>query len=192
MSDGTHPSNFAGNKTEWAVYYTIRHLSSKIRQLPSTHSVVMVAHLLILIKNRNIPEMRLDEWQQTNREVLNKVLWVVLQRLTVKQYPGAKSGYYNVLCTDGNFRGCKPDLVEWCADCPEQSDLHHLERHVCYPCVCLKKIVEIMCLLTNNTPGGITTYIERSAMPTPRQPMPNSHCTICTEDSTYFNIFSGL
>jgi hypothetical protein len=33
--------------------------------------------------------------------------------------------------------------------------------------------LEIMSLLTSNTPGRITTYIERSAMQTPRQPMPN-------------------
>ena len=30
--------------------------------------------------------------------------------------------------------------------------------------------LEIMSLLTSNTPGGIATYIECSAMPTPRQP----------------------
>jgi len=49
--------------------------------------------------------------------------------------------------------------------------------------------LEIMSLLTSNTPGGITTYIERSAMPTPRQPMPNSRRAMFTEDSTCFDIF---
>jgi len=49
--------------------------------------------------------------------------------------------------------------------------------------------LEIMSLLTSNTPGGITTYIERSAMPTPRQPMPTSRGAIFTEDSTCFDIF---
>ena len=46
-----------------------------------------------------------------------------------------------------------------------------------------------MSLLTSNTPGGITTYIERSAMPTPRQPMPNSRRAMFTEDWMCFNIF---
>jgi len=55
MSDGMHLSNFAGDKKEWPVYMKIGNLSSKIRQTPSTHSVVMVALLLIPIKNRNIP-----------------------------------------------------------------------------------------------------------------------------------------
>jgi hypothetical protein len=55
MSDGTHLSNFVSDKKEWPVYMTIGNVSSKIRQMPSTHSVVMVALLPIQIKNRNIP-----------------------------------------------------------------------------------------------------------------------------------------
>jgi hypothetical protein len=61
MSDGTHLSNFAGHRKEWPVYMPIRYLSSKIRQMLTTHSVVMVALRLIPIKNRNIPHKRLDE-----------------------------------------------------------------------------------------------------------------------------------
>jgi len=79
MSDGTHLSNFAGDKKEWPVYMTIGNLSLKIRQMPSTHSVVMVALLPIPIKNRNIPQEGLDEPRQTNREVLNEVLQRLLQ-----------------------------------------------------------------------------------------------------------------
>jgi len=61
MSDRTHLSNFAGDKKEWPVYMTIGNVSSKIRQMPSTHSVVMVALLLIQIKNGNIPQKRQHE-----------------------------------------------------------------------------------------------------------------------------------
>jgi hypothetical protein len=132
MSDRTHLSNFAGDKKEWPVYMTIGNLSSKIHQMPSAHTVVMVALLLIPIKNRNIPQKRLDEQRQTNREVLNEVHRLVLQPLTFKLNPSAESGYYNVLCPDGNFRRCKPVLAAWLADCPEYSDLHHLKRHVCF------------------------------------------------------------
>jgi len=92
MSDGTHLSNFAADKKEWPVYMTIGNLSSKIRQMPSMHTVVMVAHLPIPIKNRNIPQKRLDDQQETNREVLKKVLRSVLQPLTSKQNPNAESG----------------------------------------------------------------------------------------------------
>ena len=67
MSNGTHLSNFAGNKKEWPVYMTIGDQSSKICQIPSTHSIVIVALLLIPIKDCIIPQKRLDEQRQTNR-----------------------------------------------------------------------------------------------------------------------------
>jgi len=49
--------------------------------------------------------------------------------------------------------------------------------------------LEMMSILTSNTHNGITTYVERSAMPTPKQPMPTSRCAMFTEDSTCFDIF---
>jgi hypothetical protein len=66
MSDKTHLSNFAGDKTEWPEYITIGTLSSKICQMPSMHCTVMVTLLLIRIKNHNISQNRLDENRQTN------------------------------------------------------------------------------------------------------------------------------
>jgi hypothetical protein len=117
---------------------TIGNLSSKIHQMPSTHSVVMVALLPIPMKNRNICQKRQDEERQTHREVLNEVLRGQLHPLTLKHSPSAVSGDYNVLCADGNFRRCKPVLAAWLADRPEYSDLHHLERHVCFWCECPK------------------------------------------------------
>jgi len=142
MSDGTHLRNFPGDKQDWHLYMTIGDLSSKIHQMPSTHSIIMVALLPIPIKNRNIPEMRLHEQRQTNREVLIKVLQWVLQGFTFRQNPSAESGYYNVLCADGNIRCCKPVLAAWLADCPEYCDLHHLKRHVCSWCKCPKNELE--------------------------------------------------
>jgi hypothetical protein len=50
MSDGTHLSNFTGDKEVSPVYMTIGNLSSKIRQMPSVHTVVMVTLLPIPIK----------------------------------------------------------------------------------------------------------------------------------------------
>jgi len=63
MSDGTYPSNFAFNEKEWPVYMTISKLSETIRQMPSTHTVVMVALLPNPIENRNISQRRLGEQQ---------------------------------------------------------------------------------------------------------------------------------
>jgi len=113
---------------------TIGNLSSKIRQLPSTHTVIIVAILLIAIKNCNIPQNRLDKQQQTNREVLNVVLRQIHQSVTFKPNPNTESEYYNFLCADGHFRRCKPVLAAWLTDCPKYRDLYHLKRHVLYWC----------------------------------------------------------
>jgi hypothetical protein len=82
--------------------------------------------------------MQLDDLRQMNPEVLNDVLQQVLHPLPYKHSPGADSVYYNVLCADANFRRCKPVLTAWLANCPEYSDLHHLEGHVCFWCKCPK------------------------------------------------------
>ncbi|KAF8539102.1 hypothetical protein BDD12DRAFT_715069, partial [Trichophaea hybrida] len=47
LSNGMHLSNFAGDKKEWVLYMTIGNLSSKLCQMPSMHSVIMVALLPI-------------------------------------------------------------------------------------------------------------------------------------------------
>jgi len=49
--------------------------------------------------------------------------------------------------------------------------------------------LEIMSLLTSNTPGGITIYIECSAIPTPRQPIQIPPHTIFTKDLRCIDIF---
>jgi len=117
---------------------TIGNLSSKIRQMPPKHSVVMVALLPIPIMKRNIHQKRLDEQRQTNKDVLNEALRRLHQPLTFKQNRRAESRYYNFLCADGNFRHCRPVWAAWLIECPEYSDLHHLERHVCFWCECPK------------------------------------------------------
>jgi len=132
MSDGTHLSHFAGHKKEWPVEMTMGNVSSKICPIPSTYSIFLVTLLLIPIKNHNIVQKRLDEQWQTNWEVLNEELWWELQPLTLKHNPSAESGYYSVPCPDGNMRLCEPIWAAWLADCPEYSNLHHLEQHVCF------------------------------------------------------------
>ena len=98
----------------------------------------MVSLLRSLIKNSHIPLNWVDEQLQTNREVLNKVLRRLLQPMTFIQNLCAGSGYYNVLCADGDFRRAKLVLAAWLAECPEYGDLHHVERHFCFWCECRK------------------------------------------------------
>jgi hypothetical protein len=66
LSDRTHLSSFDGGKKQWPVYMTIGNLSSKICQMPSVHTVVMVTLLHIPIRNLNFPQKWLDEQRQTN------------------------------------------------------------------------------------------------------------------------------
>ena len=61
MSDGTHLSNYTSDKKEWPVYMTIGNLSSRIRQTPAMHRVIIATLLPIPIKNFNFPPKRLDE-----------------------------------------------------------------------------------------------------------------------------------
>jgi hypothetical protein len=51
---------------------------------------------------------------ETIRKVLNEVLWRLLQPHTFKHNPCAESKYCNILCTDGIFRHCTPDLAACC------------------------------------------------------------------------------
>jgi hypothetical protein len=63
-------------------------------------------------------ELRHSSVGETIREVLNNVRWQVIQSLTPIDNASAKSGYYNVLGADGNFRCCKPILAAEVADHP--------------------------------------------------------------------------
>ena len=188
MSDGTHLSNIAGNKSQWPVYMTMGNLSSTIRQMPSTHSVVKVTLLPIPNRNLNNAQKRLDEQRQTNRKVLSEVLWHVFQPLIFKQNPSAESRYYIFLCADGNFGHCYRfwqqglQITLSIATYIISSGMSVIGASV------QRTNLEIISFLTYNTPGGITTYVEQSTMPTPRRPMPNSDCAMFTEDSTFVGI----
>ena len=166
--------------------------SSKICQMPSTDSIVMVTLLPSSIKNCNCSQKWLDEQRQTKRELLTNVLQCVLQPFPIIQNPCTVSRYYNVLRADGNFRCWTLVLAAWLAVGTKYSDVHHLDWHICFSCECPRTNLEVMSLLQSNTPGRITTYIGCSAMPTPRQPMPNSRCTMSTKDSTCINIYPVL
>jgi hypothetical protein len=50
----------------------------------------------------------------------------------------------------------------------------------------------IVSLIPTNTSSGMTTYIERIAMLTPRQPMLNSRRTMFTKDSMCFHMIPVL
>jgi hypothetical protein len=67
MSDTADLSNFVCNKKEGPVYIAIGNLSSKIRQMTLTHSIVMFAVLPILIKTHRKSQKRLEDQRQTHQ-----------------------------------------------------------------------------------------------------------------------------
>ena len=189
MSDGTHLSNFSGKMKEWPVYRTITHLSSKIRQMPSTQSVLMVTLLPIPLTNCNIPQKRLNEQQQTNREVLNEVLrYSRLASLNTIPALGAVITTFSMeMATSGvpiQFQVHGLQIAQSIATYIISSSMSVFGASV------QRTNLEILSVLRCNTPGGITTYIECLGMPTPRQPMPKSSHAMLMENSTCFDIFS--
>jgi hypothetical protein len=192
MSDGTHLLNFADDMTESPVYMIIGNLWSKIRQMLSTRSVVMVALLPILIKNRNIPQKRLDEQRQTPREVLNEVVRWVLHPVTFKKIPTPSpciTMFSVQMATSGVGSRFKQHGLLIALSIPTyiiSSAMYVFGASV------QRTNLEIMCRLTSNTPDGIETCIQCSGMPTPRQPMPNSRRAMFTYDSPSFDIFPAF
>jgi len=92
MLNGPHLWNVAGDKKTWSVYMTFGNVSSKIRQMTSMRSVVMVALLPIPIMNWNVPQQWLHEQRQRNTQVLKDVIQQILHPFTLKQNPHTKSG----------------------------------------------------------------------------------------------------
>jgi len=82
---------------------TIGNLSSKICQIPSMNSDIMVTLLLSTIKDGNDTQKRLDEQRQTHCEELNGVLRQVHQPITEKLHPRVNSRYCTWFFARGNF-----------------------------------------------------------------------------------------
>jgi hypothetical protein len=66
LSDGTHLSNFTGDKKEWHVYMSIGKVSSKIYYMPSIHSVVVIDPLPIPNQYPNSHRKQLEEHWEIN------------------------------------------------------------------------------------------------------------------------------
>jgi hypothetical protein len=115
------------------------------------HIVVLVALLLIPLKIHHLSKQRFRDQCNTNRHLIQDVLGYLLEPLTFQQisttctvqnstYSSSRKSklnisvdrYYNILCTDGQYRYCKLALVAWKADSSEYNNLHNLECGVCY------------------------------------------------------------
>ena len=155
----------------------------------SMHSVVLVALLPIPIRNSDIPLKLLDEHRQTDREELNELRRQLLHDHTFEQNPSAESGYYNILCADATS-GAAILYKQHGMQIALGIATYFISSGMCVVGAGVPRTdLENTSLQTSHTAGGITTYIECSAIPTPRQPMPLSGRAIFTKDSMCFDIF---
>jgi len=133
MSDGTHLTNFCGDKKAWPVYMTIGNLSAAARMKHTMHGVLLVALLPIPVKMRDIPLKKRNAQRERNRMVSQHVLQHVMHGLLNSE---TENRNFYACCADGRFRYCCPTLAGWMADYPEHRDLHNIKSGVCYWCEC--------------------------------------------------------
>ena len=131
MSDGTHLTNFCGDKKAWPIYMTIGNLSAAVRMKHTMHAVLLLALLPIPIKMRDIPLKRRNAQREHNRMVSQHVLQHVM--LGLLHAENENRNFY-ACCADGRFRYCYPTLSGWMADYPEHRDLHNIRNGICYWC----------------------------------------------------------
>ena len=133
MSDGTHLTNFCGDKKVWPIYMTIGNLCAAVRMKHSMHAVLLVALLPIPIKMHYIPLKKRNAQREHNQMVLQHVLQDVMQGLLQSEN---ENGHFYTYWADGRFRYCYPTLAGWMADYPEHRDHHNIKNGVCYWCKC--------------------------------------------------------
>lgn len=126
-SDGTHLTNFSGDKKAWPVYLTIGNITSETRNKPSNYAMVLLA--LLPVPPKLGVGARADELRRQSQMALHKVLGDILDGL---RSPG-QSGEL-IPCADGFERLCYPILCAWIADHPEHAALLNINNHACPRC----------------------------------------------------------
>ncbi|RPB07532.1 hypothetical protein P167DRAFT_495597 [Morchella conica CCBAS932] len=100
-SDGTHLTNFSGDKKAWPVYLTIGNITSEIRNKPSSFAFILLALLPVPRKLG----VRGNKQHRENHIALHKVLEEVLEGLQ-----GSAQNSELIACADGYDRLCFPIL----------------------------------------------------------------------------------
>ncbi|KAH8147002.1 uncharacterized protein LAJ45_08801 [Morchella importuna] len=124
-SDGTHLTNFSGDKKAWPVYLTIGNITSEIRNKPSSFAFILLALLPVPRKLG----VRANEHRRENQMALHKVLGEILEGLR-----GPAQNGELIACADGYDRLCFPILCAWVADQPEHASLQNINNHACPRC----------------------------------------------------------
>ena len=102
-SDGTHLTNFSGDKKLWPVYMSIGNISSPIRNPPTMHAWIAIAFLPICHKRVNKILGYSVETQEI--QALQTVHDIFANLLKPLSDANGRTGY-EMVCADRNVRLC--------------------------------------------------------------------------------------
>jgi hypothetical protein len=127
-SDGTHLTNFGGDKKAWPIHLTIENMKSSVWSKPT-------GHLLILLKLLPVPptlgnnSLANSALRCQIQMVLHRALGEIFQSIRECSQEGELIG-----CTDGYERLCFPVLSGRIADQPEHANLQNISNSSCPRC----------------------------------------------------------
>ncbi|KAF8460148.1 hypothetical protein BDZ91DRAFT_785483 [Kalaharituber pfeilii] len=130
-SDGTHLTNYSGDKKIWPVYMSIGNITSSVRNTPSMHAWIPIAMPPTIPKRVNrIVGYSIGTQEEESLQVIHDILTHILHPLTdMKCQKGIE-----MICADEQVRLCFPRLCCWLADHMENAILHGIYQTVCISC----------------------------------------------------------
>ncbi|KAH8144500.1 uncharacterized protein LAJ45_11475 [Morchella importuna] len=127
-SDGTHFTNFSGDKNAWPIYLTIGNIKSLVRSKPTGHSLILLGLLPVPPKlGKN--SLANSALRRQSQMALHRALGEIFQ--SIREY--SQEGEL-IACADGYERLCFPVLSGWIADQPEHSNLQNISTSSCPRC----------------------------------------------------------
>jgi len=119
-SDGTHLTNYSGDKKLWPVYMTIGNIASKFRLKPSMHAWLPIAFLPMSPKR----VMKVLGWSVAKQELesldmTNRILEYILRPLSDVGNNGV-----DMICSDEAKGCCYLRVAGWTADHSESATIH--------------------------------------------------------------------
>ncbi|KAH8144439.1 uncharacterized protein LAJ45_11569 [Morchella importuna] len=127
-SDGTHLTNFSGDKKAWPIYLTIGNIKSSVRSKPTGHSLILLGLLPVPPKlGKN--SLANSALRRQSQMALHRALGEIFQSIRECSQEGEL-----IACADGYERLCFPVLSGWIADQPEHSNLQNISTSSCPRC----------------------------------------------------------
>ncbi|RPB06483.1 hypothetical protein P167DRAFT_478110, partial [Morchella conica CCBAS932] len=127
-SDGTHLTNFSGDKKAWPIYLTIGNIKSSVRSKPTGHSLILLMPLPVRPRlGKNSPAN--SGLRGQSQMSLHRALGGIFQRIRECAQEGEL-----IACDDGYEHLCFLVLSGWIADQPEHSNLQNISTSSCPKC----------------------------------------------------------